>query len=85
MFGFIFRVPATSLTLQKNIVIKTKVLPPQVYVIVAGCASQIVLDYLALKSFGFEVHGECYSRHMRTEFDIYVFITMTGSIPQLVD
>jgi hypothetical protein len=54
-------------------------------VIVAGCASRIVLHYLPLKSFSFDVHDECYSRNVRTKFDIYVFITMTGSIPLLVD
>ena len=53
--------------------------------IVAGCASRIVLHYLPLKSFSFDVHDECYSRNVRTKFDIYVFITMTGSIPLLVD
>ena len=46
--------------------------------IVAGCVSRIVLNYLALKSFDFEVHDQYYSRHMRTKFHIYVFITMTG-------
>jgi hypothetical protein len=54
-------------------------------VIVAGCASRIVLNYLPLRSFCFEVHDECYSRHVPTKFDIYVFITMTGSLPLLVD
>jgi len=68
-----------------NFIIKTKVLLPQLYLIVAGCASGIVLNYLPLKSFGFEVHDECYFRHVRTKFDIYVFITMTGPIPLLVD
>jgi hypothetical protein len=80
MFGFILRVPALQ-----NIIIKTKVLLPQVYVIVVGGASRIVLNYLPLKSFGFDVHDEGYSRNVWTEFDIYVFITMTESIPLLVD
>jgi hypothetical protein len=48
-------------------------------------ASRIVLYYLALKSFGFEVHDECYSRYVGTKFDNYVFITVIGSIPLLVD
>jgi hypothetical protein len=39
-------------------------------VIVAGCVSRIVLYYLALQSFGFEAHDECYSRHVRTKLDI---------------
>ena len=53
--------------------------------IVPGCVSRIVLNYLVLTSFGFEVHDECYSRHVRSKLDIYIFITMIGSIPLLVD
>jgi hypothetical protein len=51
-------------------------------VIVAGCSSRIVLSYMPLKSFRFEVHDEGYSRNVRANFDIYAFITV---IPLLVD
>ena len=56
MFGFILRVHTQRHSRYTNIIIKTKVHLPQAYVIVACCVSRIALTYLALKSFGFEVH-----------------------------